>query len=202
MATVREHLSIEELEVRFVGCQAVTAARHFQVIWLLAQGHSVAQVSATTAFGARWIEQLLVRYNAEGPEGLGDLRRRNGASATILKPEILDKLRLRLREPPPDGGVWSSRKVANWMAAELGVTSVAPQRGWEALKAIGWSIQAPRPKNPKSATAEEAAAFKKARGRRCRGGREAPWHARRGLRDGRAPHRPEAGDAPRVGAYW
>ena len=73
----------------------------------------------------------------------------------------LARLRNRLREPPPDGGLWSSRKVANWMAGELGLTSVAPQRGWEALKAIGWSIQKPRPKNPKSATPEEAAAFKK-----------------------------------------
>ena len=161
MATVCEHLSVEELEARYVGCQDGTASRHFQVIWLLARGHTVSQVSATTAFGERWIEQLLARYNAEGPEALGDLRRRNGASATILKPELLTKLRGRLREPPPDGGLWSSRKVADWMAAELGLTSVAPQRGWEALKAIGWSIQKPRPKNPKSATPEEAAAFKK-----------------------------------------
>jgi hypothetical protein len=45
----------------------------------------------------------------EGPEALGDLRRRNGASATILKPDLLAKLRGRLREPPPDGGLWSSR---------------------------------------------------------------------------------------------
>jgi hypothetical protein len=59
------------------------------------------------------------------------------------------------------GRLWSSRKVAAWMAGELNLTSVAPQRGWEALKAIGWSIQKPRPKNPKSATPEEAAAFKK-----------------------------------------
>lgn len=161
MATVCEHLSVEELEARYVGCQDATASRHFQVIWLLARGHTVSQVSATTAFGERWIEQLLARYNAEGPEALGDLRRRNGASATILKPELLAKLRARLREPPPDGGLWSSRKVADWMAAELGLISVAPQRGWEALKAIGWSIQKPRPKNPKSATPEEAAAFKK-----------------------------------------
>jgi hypothetical protein len=47
------------------------------------------------------------------------------------------------------------------MAGELGLASVAPQRGGEALKAIGWSIQAPRPKTPKSASPEEAAAFKK-----------------------------------------
>ena len=107
------------------------------MIWLLARGHTISQVAATTAYGERWIEQLLARYNAEGPEALGDLRRRNGTSATILKPELLAKLHDRLREPPPDGGLWSSRKAANWMAGELGLTSVAPQRGWGALKAIG-----------------------------------------------------------------
>ena len=149
MATVWDHLSVEELEERFVGCEDATASRHFQVIWLLARGHTISQVSGTTAYGERWIEQLL------------DLRRRNGAPATILKPDLLAKLRLRLDDPPPDGGLWSSRKVAAWMAGELNLTSVAPQRGWEALKAIGWSIQKPRPKNPKSATPEEAAAFKK-----------------------------------------
>jgi transposase len=159
MATVCEHLRVGELEERYVGCHNATASRHFQVIWLLARGHTISQVAATTAFGERWIEQLLARYNAEGPEALGDLRRRNGASATILKPDLLAKLRGCLREPPPDGGLWSSRKVANWMAGELGLTSVAPRRGWEALKAIGWPIQKPRPKNP--ATPEEAAAFKK-----------------------------------------
>jgi hypothetical protein len=69
---------------------------------------------------------------------------------------------------------------------ELGLEPVAPQRGWraesrvpgqseafrdsglsgaakarEALKAIGGSIQAPRPKNPKSVSPEAAAAVKK-----------------------------------------
>ena len=108
MATVCDHLSVEELEERFVGCQDAAASRHFQVIWLLARGHTVSQVSATTAFGERWIEQLLARYNAEGPEALGDLRRRNGAPATILKPGLLARLRDRLGEPPADGGLWSS----------------------------------------------------------------------------------------------
>jgi transposase len=161
MATVNAHLSVEDLEEFYVTSSDVTASRHFQVIWLLARGHTVSQVAAMTAFGERWIEQLLARYNAEGPEGLGDLRRRNGTTPTILKPELLAKLRDRLRDPPQDGGLWSSGKVAAWMAEELGLASVAAQRGWEALKAIGWSIQKPRPKNPKSATAEEAAAFKK-----------------------------------------
>ncbi len=161
MATVNAHLSVEDLEEFYVTSSDVTASRHFQVIWLLARGHTISQVSAMTAFGERWIEQLLARYNTEGPDALGDLRRRNGTTPTILKPELLTKLRVRLAEPPPDRGLWSSGKVATWMAGELGLASVAAQRGWEALKAIGWSIQKPRPKNPKSATAEEATAFKK-----------------------------------------
>src|SRR5665648_626253 len=73
MVTVCDHLSVEELEERYVRCQDATASRHSHVIWLLARGHAVSQVSTTTAFGERWIEQLLARYNAEGPEALRPL---------------------------------------------------------------------------------------------------------------------------------
>ena len=67
MATVCEHLSVEKLEERYLGCRNATASRHFQAIFLLALAHAISQVSATTAYGWRWIEQLLARYNAEGP---------------------------------------------------------------------------------------------------------------------------------------
>jgi hypothetical protein len=78
MARVAEHLSIAELEQRFRGAQDPILARHAQVIWLLAKGHTTAQVSAVTSFGPRWIAQLLARYNGEGISALGDLRRHNG----------------------------------------------------------------------------------------------------------------------------
>jgi transposase len=167
MAQVTAHLSLDALEARFVASRDARESRHVQTIWLLAKGHTVAEVSEMTAFGVRWIEQLLARYNAEGPQALGDLRRGNGARATVLTPELLDKLRELLRAPPSDDGVWTSPKVAAWMAGELGLERVAPQRRWEALKAVGWSIQAPRPRNPKAASPEEEAAYKKTR----RGGR-------------------------------
>jgi transposase len=163
MARVAEHLSVDDLEARYVASRDARAGRHLQTIWLLAKGHTIAQVSEITAFGVRWIEQLLARYNADGPGALGDLRRGNGAAATVLTPPLLAKLRERLADPPPDGGIWSSRKVAAWMAAELGLEQVAAQRGWEALQAVGWSIQAPRPRNPKAASPEQAAAYKKSR---------------------------------------
>ena len=50
------------------------------------------------------------------------------------------------------------------MASELGLAAVLPQRGWEALKAIDWSVQKPRPRHPASATPEEREAFKKSWG--------------------------------------
>jgi len=161
MAHVADHLSVSALEEQYRSCPDVTAARHLQAIWLLAKGHYVAEVSATVSYARRWVERLLARCSAEGPQALGDLRRRNGTSPSVLKPALLDKLKDRLREPPPDGGLWTSPKVAAWMASELGLARVAPQRGWEALKAIGWSVQKPRPRHPASATPEEREAFKK-----------------------------------------
>lgn len=161
MAHVADHLSVVELEDRYRCCTDACLVRHYQTICLLAQGYTIAEVSEITCFVDRWIEELLARYNARGPQALGDLRRHNGAHPSVLKPELLATLKLRLREPPADGGLWTSGKVACWMAQQLGLAKLAPQRGWEALQAIGWSIQSPRPKNPRSATAEEDAAFKK-----------------------------------------
>ena len=57
--------------------------------------------------------------------------------------------------------MWTAKKVAAVMAAELGLTAVAEQRGWEALRAIGWTIQRPRPRHVRAATPEEQEAFKK-----------------------------------------
>ena len=161
MARVAGHLSVEDLEAGFRSAHDPTAVRHFQVIWLLARGHTIADVAAVTSFGRRWIEQLLARYNAKGPEALGDLRRRNGGVSSVLRPALLERLRARLTQPPPDGGLWSSPKVAAWMASELGLAEVLPQRGWEALKAIGWSVQTPRPRHPAAATPEERETFQK-----------------------------------------
>lgn len=161
MARVASHLSVSELERHYRASKAATAARHYQAIWLLAKGHTLPEVAETTSFGKRWLEQLLSRYNARGPTALGDQRRHNGRAPSILKPELLEGLKGRLETPPGDGGLWTGPKVAAWMAGELGLERVAPQRGWEALRAIGWSIQVPRPRHPRAATEAEREAFKK-----------------------------------------
>lgn len=70
-------------------------------------------------------------------------------------------LRERVKAPPDDGGVWTAKKVAAVIATALGLAEVAEQRGWEALRAIGWTIQRPRPRHAQAATPEEQEAFKK-----------------------------------------
>ena len=160
MAHIVAHLSVEDLERRYRAAEDATQARHIQVIWLLAQGRSVLDVAGVLAFAPRWVEQLAARYNAHGPDALGDQRRRNGRAASVLTPALLTALAERLPTPPEDGGRWTGAKVALWMARHLGVERVHPQRGWEALKRVRWSLQTPRPRHPRSATPEQQAAFK------------------------------------------
>src|SRR5918998_5875907 len=161
MARIVGHLPVEELEARYRAAQDVTTARHFQALWLLAQGRTVLEVAEVLAFVPRWVTQLAARYNASGPAALGDRRRHNGRAASLLSEGVLAALAEHVRTPPEDGGVWSGPKVALWMARRLGLAKVHPQRGWEALKRIGWALQAPRPRHARAATPEERADFKR-----------------------------------------
>ena len=160
MARIVGHLPVAELEARYRAARDATEARHFQAIWLLAQGRTFLEVAEVLAFVPRWVEQLSARHNASGPEALGDQRRRNGRAASLLTKDVLAALAARLQTPPDDGGLWSGAKVAAWMARHLGLARVHPQRGWEALRLIDWSPQAPRPRHARAAGPEEQAAFR------------------------------------------
>ena len=147
-AHIVDHLCFAELGRRARTSDDPRAARHYQAIWLLAQSKPLAEVAATTGFVQRWLEQLAKRYISSV------LMRWATGGAARERPRDFCPLifwtscRVRLAGPPPDGGTWSTPKITAWMTAGLGLVSVYPQRAWEALQAIGWSIQAPRPRNP------------------------------------------------------
>jgi transposase len=156
------HLSLEELEARFRASQEVTERSHWQVIKLLAQGQTSARVAHTTGYGVAWVRQLAARYNQGGPAALGDGRHANPGPKPLLAAAQQEKLRRALQEPVPDalgGGLWNGPKVAAWMAQQLGCR-VHPQRGHEALRALGYSCQTPRPQHAQ-ADAQAQEAFKK-----------------------------------------
>src|SRR3712207_1135965 len=60
MARIVEHLPVAELEARYRAARGVTEARHYQAIWLLAQGRTFLEVAEVLAFVPRWVERLVV----------------------------------------------------------------------------------------------------------------------------------------------
>src|ERR671932_386938 len=97
MARIVGHLPVEELEARHRAARDATEARHYQAIRLLAQGRTFLETAEVLAFVPRWVEELAARYNAFGPDALGDRRRRNGRAATLLTEAVLAALSERLR---------------------------------------------------------------------------------------------------------
>jgi transposase len=161
MTVIKLHLSTIELEDRYETAADPIAKSHFHALWLLSQGYEIDEVADLLSFSTRWVRILIKRYNEGGPSRLGDQRAHNGTEPTILTQEALAALKERLKSLPDDGGQWTGPKIARWLATFHGRKSVHDQRGWDALIAIGYSIQQPRPRHPAAATLTDRAKLKK-----------------------------------------
>ena len=161
MTAIRPHLSSAELEQGYRTATEPIAKSHFHALWLLSRGYDIDETAEILSFSTRWLRILIKRYNEGGPSQLGDQRANNGTAPTILTPAALGKLKKRLQTPPDDGGQWTGPKIARWLAKYHGLKSVHDQRGWDALIAIGYSIQQPRPQHPDSATEQDRTRLKK-----------------------------------------
>ena len=157
------HLSSEELENRYRGAKDPVLRSHFQIIWLINEGKTTTQVMEVTGYSRGWIQQLARRYNRYGPEALGDGRHQNPGAKhrTLLNSDQQRELSEALKKPPPDGGMWNSRKVGEWIEDKTGKKVVSKkQRGWEYLKKLENSPKVPRPHHQK-ANKPDQEAFKK-----------------------------------------
>jgi transposase len=157
---VAGHLSAAELGRRYRAARDRVERSHLQVVRLLAQGRGRGEVARIMGLSGVWVAEIVRRYNAAGPDGLGDRRRRDAGARPLLDAAGEAALRAALTAPPSDGGLWTGPKVAAWMAARLG-RKVWPQRGWDYLKKLGYSPQVPRPRHAKAASPEEQAAYEK-----------------------------------------
>ena len=153
------HHSTEELERRYKAADGGIERSHLQIIWLLSQGHAAKFVAAVTGYTPTWVSKILWRYNDHGLAGLGDGRLDNPGAAPLLDEVQVEELRDVVSDPPPDGGLWTGRKVACWISGRIGRT-VSPQRGVEYLRRLDLTRQVPRPCNPKQSLYEQAQ-FKK-----------------------------------------
>jgi len=159
---IEKHLSWEELEARYLGCQNVRERIRWQVIWLLAMQTPSEYVSNRTRLSVPWIRQLARRYNQQGPASMTDRRHRHPGPARLLDASQLQELNAALEQPVPaelGGGLWNGPKVAAWIGQQLG-RPVHKRRGYVYLHRAGYTSQTPRPRHQKGdPLAQEA--FKK-----------------------------------------
>jgi len=158
-ATVAPHLPVEELAVRYRQARDPVARSHWHLIWLVSQGHSGVAVARLTGYSETWVRTVIHRYNDLGAAGLTDRRRANPGQPPLVPLAVGEELRAVLAAPALDGGRWTGPKAATWLSERLDRV-ISPQRAWEPLQRIGFSLQQPRPR----ATAADPvaqAAFKK-----------------------------------------
>jgi transposase len=181
--TIAPHLSIEELQARFRQAKTTTQAHHYQIIWLLAGGQTTAEVMTVTGYSRGWIYELVWGYNHLGPESLGDQRCQNTDRDPLLNDVEQAQLWQVLQQPPPDGGLWNGRKVADWMS-ELKGYKVSRQRGWEYLKSMKFRLRVPRPEHKESDLLEPEEWKKKSASVRLENQEGEPRKRRRSLVNG------------------
>lgn len=131
------------------------------MIWLLVAGRPLKDVAAVTGYSERWVRAVVRRYNDAGPESVADQRHRNAGAAPLLDPAGRVALEDALAQPPEDGGRWTGRKVAAWIARHTGRARVVPQRGWDYLRRLDFSPRVPRPRHTQAADAAAQTAFQK-----------------------------------------
>lgn len=157
------HHEVGELKARFRRCPDPVEARRWQLIWQVSKGQSLTAAAKSIGFNYDYARDIVKAYNTKGSEGLRNRRRDSrphSKSRALLDEAQRHALKQRLQTPPPDGGVWSGPKVAQEIAQMTGREHVWPQRGWDYLKWLGYSCQAPRPRHQK-ADAVAQSAFKK-----------------------------------------
>ena len=150
------HLRPDELEQRARQATEAGAARRWQILWLLARGHTATQVAAVTGYSAYWIGQLARRYNAEGPSSVEDRRHQAPGHRGTLSEEQEEELRQALQGPAPEGEMWTGRTVAEWISQRVG-RPVSYWVGWAYLRRLELRRLRPRPRHVKAdAAAQEA----------------------------------------------
>jgi hypothetical protein len=124
---LESHLSSEELENRYRKARDPVLRSHYQILWLISEGKSTTQVMEVTGYSRGWVQQLARRYD---------------------RYEQQEELKEALKKPPPDGGMWNSPKVGEWIERRTGkVLTQKKQRGWEYMRKLGNSPKVPRPRH-------------------------------------------------------
>jgi len=168
------HLTTDQLREHYHSSTRNAEQIRWHALLLKSEGHSAKSIAAIVHRHPDSIRVLIRRYNADGPSVVRDKRADNGGQF-LLPAEQLDALREVLKTAPPDHGVWTTAKVAEWIANEIGREQVHSTTGFRYLRRVKHSHQVPRPSHLKSDKAAQEQLKKGASasprlGERCRTG--------------------------------
>ncbi len=145
---VTKHLPYDEVIQRFKACTDPLEMIRWQALLFRMEGKSTTEVAALCHKTRHWVTNTVRTWNLGGPQALRDHRHENGRSC-LLSPADQTELRQVLNKPPTAGGIWTSAKVATWIAPRVRRT-VTAKCGGDYLKRLKWSRQRPRPRHPKA----------------------------------------------------
>ncbi|HEV2458775.1 MAG TPA: helix-turn-helix domain-containing protein, partial [Ktedonobacterales bacterium] len=96
---LQPHLSVDELARRYQAAKEPHERTWWQILWLLAQGHTATELSAVTGYRAYWIGQIAKRYNEQGLAGMVNRRHTTPyRPPPVLSEDLQEELRRLLAE--------------------------------------------------------------------------------------------------------
>lgn len=148
--TIQPHLVVNSLKQKYLKAKNVIEARQWHTLWLLSTGYLVKDVAKIVGLSEAWIRKIVRRYNKQGEKVIGDGRKHNLGAKPFLSDNQKQELIKALQDKPQDGGLWTGVKVAHWIKEKTGRNFIYPQRGWEYLVDLGFSLKVPRPTHKKA----------------------------------------------------
>jgi len=133
----------DSAEVLWQAFQRSTCAverRRIQLIALLTEGKSKAEVRAVTRYSDPAYCKAIERYNAQGLSGLRDLRHDNLGPPSLLSDDQMLLLAQQIRFDFAQSTLWDGAKVIAWLEQNFGL-EVHPGRAYEFLAQVGLILQ-------------------------------------------------------------
>lgn len=141
--TLANHLTDGELKARYQNSTDPVESRRWHLLGLVSQQWYLLDAAQSIGVSYSYARKVVYANNKDGVKAIAKGRRgRSMVSRALLNAQQQAELDEALQSPPPDGGIWSGPKVAQWIEQQTGREHVHPQRGWDDLQRLNYSLEA------------------------------------------------------------
>ena len=141
--TLANHLTDGELKARYQNSTDPVESQRWHLLGLVSQQWYLLDAAQSIGVSYSYARKVVYADNKDGVKAIANGRRgRSMVSRALLNAQQQAELDEALQSPPPDGGIWSGPKVAQWIEQQTGREHVHPQRGWDDLQRLNYSLEA------------------------------------------------------------